>query len=121
MAFFEQFAALGEQARLIQRSEARLPTNDFSWAGLGVEIELKRIWTANYSNASSLIQRAVSKARAHGFVKENFIIDLGDRMLTGKLHDQLSQYNIRNPENRIRALWVMTKRSLVKITLLDQE
>lgn len=119
--FYERFTKRGEQVRLIQRSAARLPTNDLFWVGKGVEVEVKRVWSAHYGTAASLIQRAVSKARAHGFVKDNFIIDLGDRMLTGKLHSQLAQYNVRNPDNQIRALWVMTKGELVEIALLDQK
>lgn len=119
--FYERFTKRGEQVRLIQRSAARLPTNDFFWVGKGVEVEVKNPKKAHYGTAASLIQAAVSKARAHVFVKDHFIIDLGDRMLTRKLHSQLAEYNVRNPDNRIRALWVMTKGELVEIALLDQK
>ena len=121
MEFYERFAALGERATLIKRSETWMPTNDFLWNGPGLEIEVKKPHKAHYATASNLMRAAVERARAHDFVKDRFIIDLGDKALTTKLHSQLAQYNVRNPGNQVRALWVMTRGRLVKIELLGQK
>lgn len=119
--FYERFAALSLQARLIQRSDSFFPTNDFFWLDKGVEIEVKKPQKkATYGIASQLIKKAVERARNnHGFTKENFIIDLGDKPLTEKLRNQLAQYNVRNPSYRIRALWVMSKGGVIEIALRD--
>lgn len=119
--FYERFAAAGERAELIQRSGDFLPTNDFLWTDKGLEIEVKKPKKAHYASASNLIRSAVAKAKLHDFVKDCFIIDLGDKPLTDKLRGQLAQYNIRHPENRIRSMWVMSKGALVEITLLDRK
>ena len=118
--FFERFAQLGLRARPIQRSEARLPTNDFLWLDQQREIEVKKPLKAAYGSASQLIRDAVVRAREnHGFVKDSFIIDLGNKSLPEKLRNQLAQFNVRNPGNTIRALWVMSQGELIEIELLD--
>ena len=116
--FYERFAKLGLNARLIQRSETFMPTNDFYWEDKGLEIEVKKPKKAHYATASNLISSAVSRAMDHGFVKDCFIIDLGDKSLTDKLRNQLAQYNLRNPGNRIRLLWALAKGVLIEIALL---
>jgi len=118
--FYERFAAAGEKAQLIQRSNKGLPTNDFVWVGMGLEVEVKKPHKPSYSTAHQAIKKAVARAREnHGFTKENFIIDLGDKRLDEKLRNQLSLYNVRNPDNRIRALWVMSRGELIPIALRD--
>ena len=116
--FYERFAQLGLHAQPIQRSETFMPTNDFYWAEQGLEIEVKKPKKAQYASASNLISSAVSRAKNHGFVKDCFIIDLGDKTLTEKLRNQLAQYNLRNPGNQIRLLWALAKGVLIEIVLL---
>ena len=119
--FFERFRDLGHQALLIRISGEFLPTNDFVWVERGLEIEVKKPSKALYGPASSLIADAVAKASAHGFVKDRFIVDLGDKSLTDKLRGQLARYNLRRIDKPIRALWVMAKGVLHAIELLDSQ
>ena len=49
--------------------------------------------------------------------KQNFIVDLGDKLLTAKLRNQVSLYNRRNPDNTIDRLWVMSRGVLEQIDL----
>ncbi|HQQ70764.1 MAG TPA: hypothetical protein PLL92_10695 [Alicycliphilus sp.] len=121
LEFYARFIALGWQAKPIQRSETRLPTNDFLWQEMGLEIEVKKPHKAHYATASNLVRTAVERARGHDFVKDRFIIDLGDKALTDKLSGQLAQYNVRNPGNRVRSLWVMSRGVLIEIELIDQK
>ena len=118
--FYERFAALGQQVQLIARSDNFMPTNDFLWVDKGLEIEVKKPLKAAYGSVKNLIHSAVTRARDnHGFTKDHFIIDLGDKSLSEKLRNQLEQYNARNPSSRIRALWVVSKGALIEIALHD--
>lgn len=121
LEFYTRFIALGGSVRLIQRSDTRLPTNDFLWEERGLEIEVKKPHKAHYATASNLIRTAVERARGHDFVKDRFIIDLGDKALTDKLRGQLAQYNVRNPGNQVRSLWVMSRGVLIEIELTEQK
>lgn len=110
----ERLQALGHDLEWIAR-DTRLPTNDAIWkSNGGIEFDLKSTG-AKYDAVKTHLKRSVIKARAQDVVKENFIIDLGPRGLSEKLRRQLSQYNERNPENKITGLWVLARGELVKV------
>lgn len=110
----ERLLALGHELEWIAR-DSRLPTNDAIWkSNGGIEFDLKST-SAKYDAVKTHLKRSVIKARAQAVVKENFIVDLGPRGLSEKLQRQLSQYNERNPENKIVGLWVLARGDLVRI------
>jgi hypothetical protein len=110
--FLERFERLGHRARWIPRStlhpvKGRLSTNDFEWIDFGSEICEHKGVTAKYSSIADRISETVLKAADHDVIKDFFVIDLGKRKLSGKLRYNLSQYNKRRPDARIRRLWIM--------------
>lgn len=111
----ERLLARGEQLEWVAnpgtnaRGE-RISSNDFIWLNHNSEIFELKSPTAKYSSVKQHIKEAVTDARDnHSVVKENFMIDLGDQKLDGKLRDQLSKYNQRVTDGRIRSLWVMSE------------
>ncbi|BDY33167.1 hypothetical protein hbim_07142 [Mycolicibacterium mageritense] len=116
--FVERFLALGHQLEWIARDrETGKPTNDFIWLdndSLIVELKSPK---PRYSTIRNQIHDAVVRARAQGVAKQNFIVDLGDKLLTAKLRNQVSLYNRRNPDNTIDRLWVMSRGVLEQIDL----
>lgn len=115
--FLERFT-VDNRVRWIPRDRSTLkPTSDFEWLNAGgIKVELKST-QPKYQSVKNHIQRSVVKAQAAGVVKENFIIDLGDRQLSEKLVKQLALYNLRTPSARIRRLWVMSRGELVEVDL----
>ncbi|QIM16575.1 hypothetical protein G7067_09395 [Leucobacter insecticola] len=117
--FYERFTAAGNDVRLIRKSLAQKPTNDFRWLSRGgIEIEVKRPENPSYASSKQLIQRAVARAKKnHDFVKDRFILDFGDHALNDLVRIQLGRYNDRNPLNQIRELWGWSRDELVQIPL----
>ncbi len=117
--FYERFTDAGQDVRLIPKSAARKPTNDFRWISRGgVEVEVKRPANPSYASSKQLVQRAVERARKnHGFTKDRFILDFGDHDLSELVRKQLSEYNQRNPLNPVRELWVWSRGDLIPIPL----
>jgi len=108
--FLERFEARGERARWIRRDlVTRKSTNDFYWeTNNSIACELKSTST-KYRTIRIHIQDAVINARDnHGVVKDVFVIDLGQRKLSSKLRKQLSLYNQRVQDGKIRRLFVMS-------------
>ncbi|WP_454293332.1 hypothetical protein [Salana multivorans] len=64
---------------------------------------------ATYAAIRNQIQPAVTKAANRGVVKENFVVDLGERPLSEKLRRPLGQYNRRTTTAPITRLWVMSE------------
>ncbi len=113
--FVRKFTKFGYRIRWIVRDKTAkggvgyLPTNDFIWRGK--EWELKSPKVKRYSSIFNMIRRGARKG------KENFMIDLGKSVLQTNLLSQLSTYNTRNPNNKIKVLYVVDKESLTRVPL----
>ncbi|GAA1642609.1 hypothetical protein GCM10009700_31780 [Brevibacterium sanguinis] len=115
--FLERFTVENRVRWIPKDQDTRKPTSDFEWLNAGgMKVELKST-QPKYQSVKNHILRSVSKAQAAGVVKENFIIDLGDRRLSEKLLKQLALYNLRTPSARISRLWVMSRGELVEVDL----
>lgn len=112
LLFLLRFEALGNKARWIERPEfipgaGRKPSNDFIWLNNGELISELKSSKNKYSTIKARISQSVSKAREQGVVKENFVVDLGKNRMGATLKRQMQSYNLRNPQNRIKNLYVM--------------
>jgi hypothetical protein len=112
LLFLLRFEALGNKARWIERPElipgaGRKPSNDFVWLNNGELISELKSSKNKYSTIKVRISQAVSKAREQGVVKENFVVDLGKHRMGATLKQQMQSYNLRNPQNRIKNLYVL--------------
>lgn len=112
LLFLLRFEALGNKARWIERPEiipgaGRKPSNDFIWLNNGELISELKSSKDRYSTIKTRISQAVSKAREQGVVKENFVVDLGKYRMGATLKQQMQSYNLRNPQNRIKNLYIM--------------
>lgn len=112
LLFLLRFEALGNKARWIERPElipgaGRKPSNDFVWLNNGELISELKSSKDRYSTIKTRISQAVSKAREQGVVKENFVVDLGKYRMGATLKQQMQSYNLRNPQNRIKNLYVL--------------
>ena len=112
LLFLLRFEALGNKARWIERPEiipgaGRKPSNDFIWLNNGELISELKSSKDRYSTIKTRISQAVSKAREQGVVKENFVVDIGKYRMGATLKQQMQSYNLRNPQNRIKNLYVM--------------
>lgn len=112
LLFLLRFEALGNKARWIERPEiipgaGRKPSNDFIWLNNGELISELKSSKDRYSTIKVRISQAVSKAREQGVVKENFVVDIGKYRLGATLKQQMQSYNLRNPQNRIKNLYVL--------------
>lgn len=114
----ERLQALGETMEWIPRdTETFLPTNDIRWTSQGgIEADLKSTG-ATYPAISRRIKKAVERAIAAGVTKPNFVVDIGARDLTAKVHRQLSLYNQRHPNGQIDGLWILGNGRLTRIDL----
>lgn len=112
LLFLLRFEALGNKARWIERPAlipgvGRKPSNDFVWLNNGELISELKSSKNKYSTIKVRISQAVSKAREQGVVKENFVVDLGKHRMGATLKQQMQSYNLRNPQNRIKNLYVL--------------
>lgn len=112
LLFLLRFEALGNKARWIERPElipgaGRKPSNDFVWLNNGELISELKSSKDRYSTIKTRISQAVSKAREQGVVKENFVVDLGKYRMGATLKQQMQSYNLRNPQKRIKNLYVL--------------
>lgn len=112
LLFLLRFEALGNKARWIERPAlipgvGRKPSNDFVWLNNGELISELKSSKDRYSTIKTRISQAVSKAREQGVVKENFVVDLGKYRMGATLKQQMQSYNLRNPQNRIKNLYVL--------------
>lgn len=112
LLFLLRFEALGNKARWIGRppvipGSGRKPSNDFVWLNNGELISELKSSKDRYSTIKARISQAVSKAREQGVVKENFVVDLGKYQMGTTLKRQMQSYNLRNPQNRIKNLYVL--------------
>lgn len=112
LLFLLRFEALGNKARWIERpalipGSGRKPSNDFVWLNNGELISELKSSKNKYSTIKTRISQAVSKAREQGVVKENFVVDLGKYRMGATLKRQMQSYNLRNPQNRIKNLYVL--------------
>lgn len=79
-------------------------------------VELKST-KARYGTIQARIHEAIVKAKAQDAVKENFVVNLGNRRLSAKLRGQLEQYNKRNTLHPLARLWVMANGVFEEINL----
>lgn len=112
LLFLLRFEALGNKVRWIERpalipGAGRKPSNDFVWLNNGELISELKSSKNKYSTIKVRISQAVSKAREQGVVKENFVVDLGKHRMGATLKQQMQSYNLRNPQNRIKNLYVL--------------
>ncbi|WP_336633658.1 MULTISPECIES: phage minor capsid protein [unclassified Microbacterium] len=113
--FFRRMEARGDTLDWIAPDiVTRRATNDFRWTSQGgIEVELKSVNPArpgsrpNPATTREAIRKAVRTAfDNHAVVKENFIVDLGDRAFDEAFAAKLAHYN-DNTDRRIRALWIL--------------
>lgn len=112
LLFLLRFEALGNKVRWIERPEVipgagRKPSNDFIWLNNGELISELKSSKDKYSTIKTRISQAVSKGREQGVIKENFVVDIGKYRMGATLKRQMQSYNLRNPQNRIKNLYVM--------------
>lgn len=112
LLFLLRFEALGNKVRWIERPEVipgsgRKPSNDFIWLNNGELISELKSSKDRYSTIKTRISQAVSKAREQSVVKENFVVDIGKYRMGATLKRQMQSYNLRNPQNRIKNLYVL--------------
>ena len=112
LLFLLRFEALGNKVRWIERPEVipgagRKPSNDFIWLNNGELISELKSSKDKYSTIKTRISQAVSKGREQGVVKENFVVDIGKYRMGATLKRQMQSYNLRNPQNRIKNLYVL--------------
>ena len=116
--FLERFERLDELAEWIPRAplipgKGRKPTNDFVWPRLGDEICELKSTEASKQSVFRRIKGSVKSALDSDVTKDFFVVDLGKRKLTPKLHKQLTTYNVGKDTYRIRILWVMAENGAV--------
>lgn len=116
--FLERFERLDELAEWIPRApliprKGRKPTNDFVWPRLGDEICELKSTEASKQSVFRRIKGSVKSALDSDVTKDFFVVDLGKRKLTPKLHKQLTTYNVGKDTYRIRRLWVMAENGAV--------
>ena len=88
-----------------------ISTNDFIFNGKQYELKTpqKKI---KYKSISNMIKKDVSKG------KKDFVISFKNKKIPEKIVKQLENYNINNPDNRIRTLHLFNKeKQMVKINL----
>ena len=128
VASLERFQSLAPDIPLrekiiwIPQLGSRAPLNDFYWLHNGhILIDLKTTG-AKYSTIHDLIHRAVVASKRSlspdAQIKENFIVDICSARLTPKLRGQLSKHNLRNPNNPLSRLWVLSRDGLEEIEFL---
>ena len=86
----------------------RKPTNDFIINGLEWEMKTPKR-KLKYSTMSTHIKDAVKQG------KENFIINLNNRYYDQKSIYQLSQYNSKNPNNKVDKIFIYKKGKLIDL------
>ena len=105
---YERLLRLGEDIDPIKRRISE-PTNDFIWLSHGgIEVEMKGPKTAEYETIMGRIHTAVKSAKDRGFVKDTFLIDIGEAELKQSLAAQLTAYNIDRSKYQIKSLYVMS-------------
>jgi len=116
--FLERFERLDHRAQWIPRAplipgEGRKPTNDFVWLDGENEICELKSTEASKQSVFRRIKGSVKSALDSDVTKDFFVVDLGKRKLTPKLHKQLTTYNVGKDTYRIRRLWVMAENGAV--------
>lgn len=112
--FIERMLDAGEQIEWITNDPA-MSTNDFTWRGR--PFELKSTQPKASSIRGRILDAASRAMRNHGVVKENFVIDLGDAVLSDAAKQELAGYNVGRQKYRIAELWVMSGGVLEQIPL----
>ncbi len=114
--FAKRFTLLGYKVKWILRSRrigadgiSYLPTNDFIWNY--IQWELKTPKVKKYNNIFNMIKKGLRQG------KKNYILDFGKSLLTDRLAESLSLYNVRNPKRQIYRLYVLDRECLKKILL----
>jgi len=109
MLFGRRFAQRGEQISWIPPERSR-PTPDFTWHSLREEaFELKS--SSSAKAAIRAIKRDRRRAAAHPWaplIKLNYVVDLGELVLTSADRDQLADYNRVHPGFPIAQLRVLS-------------
>lgn len=128
IVFVERFRA-GSAAPLEQRlwwlekglrvNGNRLPSYDFRWLEMGgLLVDLKSVSNPTVRVIQNRIWKPMNRAwMKHRFVKENFIIDIGDHHLTDELRSGLAAYNKTNSGRRLSRLFVMSRGRIEEIRL----
>lgn len=89
--FVERMVTGGERLEWHPRDVQRRPSHDFRWTSCGdIDVEVtstKPKWTTIRGRISDSVRRA----RRHDFVKENFIVDIGESDLSRSFVTRLAR------------------------------
>lgn len=123
--FVERMVSIGERLRWIppgsNGSDAvgTLPTNDFVWLSRqAIEVEHKALLDTtptDFKHMARQVAKATGKNARREIVR-TVILDLGDRVTSADVLEQLARYNDR-AERKVRALWIMSRDQLTKVQL----
>jgi hypothetical protein len=114
--FCEKFIALGQEIEWIPTG-GWVSTNDFIWLNHGGKEFEQKTTRANYAVIHGRMVDAASRAAKHNVVKERFMIDLRDELLTEDLAHSLEGFNVGRRKYRLTELWVMSAGRLYEINL----
>lgn len=94
-------------------SASHMPTNDFHWTEMGLDVELKATKKQHpkCDTFAKAISRAVNKAIGKGVVKDSFILDASGAVISGKELARLAEYNVLHPDSRISHLFYLDEKS----------
>lgn len=97
-----------------------LPSHDFEWLEReGLLMELKSIGNPTGAVIQNRIWKAMNESwTKHGFVRENFIIDIGDKELAADVKAILASYNHNNSGRRLPRLFIMSRGEITEVALL---
>lgn len=117
--FVERMVTGGERLEWHPRDVQRRPSHDFRWTSCGdIDVEVKST-KPKWTTIRGRISDSVRRARRHDFVKENFIVDIGESDLSEELRDQAGTYNVERSRTAIRRLWIMSRGTLHEIELRE--
>lgn len=135
--FLERFEARGERVEWLERDKTGQEKRpDFYWPRMGIKVELKSPRRdspqakVKPQSINAAIKSDVFEKETHKRRKENFIIDLGSRILTRDMILHLQDYNLRQVYGSkktgatpavIKRLWVISNdgQDFTEITLTE--
>lgn len=120
IVFAERFKKQGQQFKWIPKSEMGKATNDFIWVNNGnLPFELKSMGSTTYKSIVGRISTAANSAREKSnVVKENFIIDIGDKKLKESDMKKLANFNNRKREGEpiiLKHLYIYSQDKLIRL------
>lgn len=112
---------LSQRIDWIPRSKEMKPTNDFYWLEMGsIPTELKSFEPDSKVDYGSIVDKitpAVSRAIKQNVIKENFIIDIGERRLRDGVLKKLENFNKVRTTNLLKRLFILSNAKLQEVNL----